>query len=72
MIGKAVVRAMTSFSILRLSPEARRKIAVGAIHQDESHCPISQREAMPLALLPLHPHEDLLPFQQNAGAVLIV
>jgi hypothetical protein len=27
---------------------------------------------MPLALLPLHPHEDLLPLQQNAGAALIV
>jgi hypothetical protein len=27
---------------------------------------------MPLALLPLHPHEDLLPFQQKLRAVLIV
>jgi hypothetical protein len=27
---------------------------------------------MTLALLPLHPHEAQLPFQQNAGAVPIV
>jgi hypothetical protein len=27
---------------------------------------------VPLALLPLHPHQALLPFQQDAGAALIV
>jgi hypothetical protein len=57
MIGKVAVRAITASSI-----HSPRRIS----------CAISQREAKPLALLPLHPHEALLPFQQNTGEVLIV